>query len=78
MWNFADIGSINHNDLIEIDKLKEIYTRDGKLLFINVSKNVENNYLFCHSVQISKHCSKLPTVEDLLRRLLSLVEDFPI
>lgn len=78
VWNFADIGSINHNDLIEIDKLKEIYTRDGKLLFINVSKNVENNSLFCHSVQISKHCSKLPTVEDLLRRLLSLVEDFPI
>lgn len=76
VWNFAGIESVHHHDLISIEILKEMYSRDGNLLFINVSKK-DNDSLFCHSAQISTHCSKLPTTEDLLRRFLYLVKDYP-
>ena len=76
VWNFADIESIGHSDWQYIDRLKDISTRDGNLLFINVSKKSENISLFDTSTPIAKHCSKLPTTEDFQRRILCLVEDF--
>lgn len=78
VWNFADIESIDHCDWQYLDRLKEISARDGKLLFINVSKKSGDNSLFDTSTPIAKLCSKLPTTEHLLGRILYLVRDFSV
>lgn len=72
LWHFGN--SINEHELTkitpEIERLKQITSRDGGVLFVHVYKDSCAHSPFVRVNSISKYCSKLPLSVELIYKYL--------